>query len=337
MPSYQPAKPDVTQAAFESQLLPGLPREQIGAALLVADPASRISLQPLTSTVSKEELRQLYPERKIIACDFHVSNIEKSTAVASGFYCKDSDILNIDHHAPAKQMFRFVSSGTLAIEYVAEHGKAPDDAHIVLNHTDCDSIISSLIVGGFIPPAPDFNEAVIAADHTGALQPIADLLQALDVRRDVNFSARNLGLLLAGEPLEASAQKLLDARMKGREETRAAMYDGDALLERGELSVVRISANMRNEFMADLIPEAMIILTCEPGKTEDTWVARFRLGKAAPAGFTILDLNLSEFDQAYGGRWNAGSNKRGGGTTLPLAEYISRTERNLQAALARRG
>jgi hypothetical protein len=336
MQAYNQQQPSQNGSdGFETMKLSPLETTEIVAALQNPSIADRISLQPLTSTVSKQDLRNCFPEGPIIACDFHVTGIEQDSALASGFHCEKTDIINIDHHAPAERMFRFVSSGTLAIEHVLHHGIAPDGTHIIVNHTDCDSVISSLIVAGFLPPHPHFNAAVIAADHTGAANPISDLLQALDSRRNIAFSARNLGLLLDGAPLEPSAQQLLDKRISGREETRVAIEQGDALLEKGNLTVVRNTGNMRNEFMPALLPDAMMILTCEPGKTDDTWVARFRLGNAAPPGLSILDLNLGDFDPAYGGRWNAGSNKRGGGTAMPLTEYIRRTHENLQAALAR--
>jgi hypothetical protein len=38
-------------------------------------------------------------------------------------------------------------------------------------------------------------------------------------------------------------------------------------------------------------------------------------------GSSLHDLGIAEFDPSYGGRWNAGSNERRGGTTLSPDEY----------------
>ena len=51
---------------------------------------------------------------------------------------------------------------------------------------------------------------------------------------------------------------------------------------------------------------------------------KVRLGAGAPQGMTLQGLGIETFDPAYGGRWNAGSNKRGGGTTLQPAQYAER-------------
>ncbi len=55
---------------------------------------------------------------------------------------------------------------------------------------------------------------------------------------------------------------------------------------------------------------------------------------AAPPGFTLFSLNLNEnLDPKVGGRWNAGSNKRGGGTSMPLEDYIAELNVLLEKSL----
>ena len=44
--------------------------------------------------------------------------------------------------------------------------------------------------------------------------------------------------------------------------------------------------------------------------------------QAAPAGFSLLELGIEDFDPGFGGRWNAGANKRGGGSSLSNQEYV---------------
>jgi hypothetical protein len=140
------------------------------------------------------------------------------------------------------------------------------DSRVIISHTDCDSVISPLIVRGLLPPDRIFGEAVIAADHTGEENLISDLLQALYVRRDFNFSARNLALLLQGEPLDRSAQKLVDKRSRDRRETIETVFSGNAVKQSGDLTIVYMNSNMLNQFMPVLFPEASVILTYEQGK-----------------------------------------------------------------------
>jgi hypothetical protein len=46
-------------------------------------------------------------------------------------------------------------------------------------------------------------------------------------------------------------------------------------------------------------------------------------------------LRLREFDPVYGGRWNAASNRRGGGTTIDAGHYAAEVRRRVEAALRR--
>jgi hypothetical protein len=48
----------------------------------------------------------------------------------------------------------------------------------------------------------------------------------------------------------------------------------------------------------------------------------------------LNDLKLREWDTGYGGRWNAGSNKRGKGTNVPPDEYAKFVAEHLAAKLA---
>jgi hypothetical protein len=69
-----------------------------------------------------------------------------------------------------------------------------------------------------------------------------------------------------------------------------------------------------------LLPKAVVILTAFRNQ-ESRWVMKLRLGLGAPPGTTLQRLGIKEFDPAYGGRWNAGSNKRGGGTDISPEVY----------------
>ena len=66
----------------------------------------------------------------------------------------------------------------------------------------------------------------------------------------------------------------------------------------------------------------MVLMIASPrGDSEGHWDIHLRLGQAAPKGFSLHGLNLKGLDPNYGGRWNAGSNIRGGGTNLAPEKY----------------
>ena len=67
----------------------------------------------------------------------------------------------------------------------------------------------------------------------------------------------------------------------------------------------------------------------------DRWTVKLRLGKNAPPGLTLHSLRVTDWDPQYGGRWNAGSNGRGGGTTIESAWYASRLRARLHEATMR--
>src|SRR3712207_2255748 len=123
-------------------------------------------------------------------------------------------------------MRRRISSTGLAVEHVRRHGPAGRDTMVVINHTDCDSVLSSAVVLGLLPPEPAWADAAIAADHTGAAHPVADLLQSLEHERDFAMSLRNLLLAGAGAPVEAAASARLGERLRRRERAAALVAGG---------------------------------------------------------------------------------------------------------------
>jgi hypothetical protein len=106
-----------------------------------------IVLLPSAAEYSPEQLRARVVG-DICACDFYVSGAEHGQEVAGGFLL--GDVLNIDHHAPSPRMDRAVSSATLAIAHLRAAGRP--HGTIVLNHTDCDSILSAGIASGRLAP-----------------------------------------------------------------------------------------------------------------------------------------------------------------------------------------
>ena len=168
-------------------------------------PVSLIEEKP---KVSIADLRKRFPVQPIAVCDVGVEDLYGGKLSDWGY--EREGILNIDHHSPAPEMARFISSANLAIDYVSQRGVLGPEWAVVINHTDCDSILSSGIMRGIIPPEARFGEAAISADHTGAKNDIADMLQGLEEKRDIEYSLRNLELLLGGLPLDKDAKMALE-------------------------------------------------------------------------------------------------------------------------------
>jgi hypothetical protein len=51
---------------------------------------------------------------------------------------------------------------------------------------------------------------------------------------------------------------------------------------------------------------------------------KLRLGGRRVPGLTLHTLRVDDWDPRFGGRWNAGSNGRGGGTSLRPRDYAER-------------
>lgn len=309
---------------------------KIGEDLHRALPTLEVTLIPVSGRdVTEAELRHKFPQGKVFVCDCYVDGIEKGDPLRAssetvGFI--RNEVLNIDHHAPASCMQRQVSSGNLAASYVREHGPIKD-APVVINHVDCDSAISSAIMRGALPPHRLFEDAVVAADHRGESNRVADLLQALDSQRNLTLSLGNLAKLLKGEPLDLIAQEKLTEREQERARAKE-IYDRGDYERRGGLIWIVGRESISGEFLTALFPEAVLIAYARPrrdGKNE----VKLRLGAAAPEGFSLLSLGLRELDPAFGGRWNAGSNKRGGYTSKPYSKYCSELHQLLDRQLAR--
>ncbi len=264
-------------------------------------------------------LELLRGEVAAIACDCYVAGIERvAEPVPWGWRLGAGE--NIDHHAPVPAMARQVSSTNLALIRVAELG-IHEAGPVLLTHTDCDSVLSAAIVADRLEPGEHYGVAAIAADHTGAENPIADLLQAVQDERNVEYSLEMLRLLETGLPLPPKAAARLDARRRGRERAAEAIHSGR--FERyGNVWSASFDREVDGEFFPALMPEAAVIVIGSPHPTvAGRWAIKVRRGRAMPAGMTLDDLELDRIDSAYGGRWNAGSTKRGGGSTLQAEEW----------------
>jgi hypothetical protein len=290
-------------------------------------------LIPLRKVVQLEEVLAATDAKRILVADCYVAAAEQWTPRPWGWETiRDGrTVINIDHHAAAERFYRNVSSGNLAIEYAA-HNKFDPAAAVVINHTDCDSVISSAILCGLLESAPRYGEAVIAADHTGEPNPLADLLQALDATRDYGTSLRNLRLLESGQPIEPHAEAELKDRF--RERALAAQLVNDGAFERfGKIAVATLPGENRvsGEFLPALLPGAWIIVSGSPMKN-GLWETKIRLGLAAPAGYSLFSMGVNRAEPLFGGRWNAGSTKRAGGSPVPPREVALRLFKYLEPA-----
>lgn len=298
------------------------------------------TILPRRQAVTQAEVEAECPgSRPVVACDFYVTGAERGAPEPGGL--RLGRMLNLDHHAPVARMRGPVTSTALADAW-RRAGGAGQAPWVVINHTDCDSVLSSALVMGYLEPDPDLVRASVCADHTGAAHPIADLLQALDDEREGNRteahyleSLRNLELLLRGAPLEQAAERALAARRAERERA-AALVAAGRVSRHGPLALAILEDDMDAALLAGILPGVAAVMLAVPrSEPAGWWTVRVRLGAAAPAGLSLHDLGIPAWDGAWGGRWNAGANSRGGGTAMAPADYAARLGAQLRAAAQR--
>lgn len=285
--------------------------------ITLIDQEYRLNIQSVTA---------LAPGKNILMCDAYIEGIENGERVSTGFVVGDT--LNIDHHLPIDEMSRQISSTNLAIDYINENGPVSNDTVTIINHTDCDSVLSSAIMRGIIKPNEEFGVAAIAADHTGEANQISDLLQSFNDKRDVEFSLRNLQLLLEGKPIEPEAKELLQKRLEDRERAKLIVANEFKKDESGAIYYANLDKKIDGGLLPVLVPDAKIIVLFSPMLDKETkkvvpgtLETKVRLGMSAPDG-TDLRKIMERVDPNWGGRWNAGTNKRKGGTTIDTESYI---------------
>lgn len=290
-----------------------------------------VHLLPLANRVSPAEVLAVHPRAPLFACDFYVDGAETGEEVPGGY--RLGRVTNVDHHAPVPRMARRVTSTELALRQAAAE-PTPADAVVVIHHTDCDSVLSSAVVGGHLAPDPAWAAAALAADHTGEENAVADLLQALEDARDWRFSLAALAALRAGAPLPERAREPLERRLRRRAAAEHAVASG-AMQRDGPLAWARLAEETDGAFFPALLPDAAAVLLASPLPADPTrWLVKVRLGLAAPEGATLDGLGITQIDPAFGGRWNAGSNRRAGGTALEPEVYARMLAGRLRAALA---
>jgi len=266
--------------------------------------------------------------KKVFVCDTYIKGIEAGIVECN--VLRLSNIISIDHHAPLAMFARKISSVNLAIGWVNEMGIASDNDTVIITHTDYDSLITGLIMRGIVPPRKIFGDMAIIADHTGEENEMVDLLQSMSSAHDLEFSLRNLELWSSGKPIEKEAFEMLEGLKDERRRAEEAAKNG-SFKNVGSVYYAKLDKKIESAFLTALIPEAAIILTFSPHrKYSGFWEVKTRLGKAAPEGLRLNELGIDGFDQFWGGRWNAGSNRRGQGTKIPIEEYAGLLNEKLE-------
>ena len=204
----------------------------------------------------------------------------------------------------------------------------------------CDSVLSSGIVSGELPPDPRLGLAAIAADHTGEANVLADMLQELDNIRSVSLRADPQSALEESgssylryshdlvqqylergeDGLDERALNAIAQRKRKRGAAREAVSRGDFTMLSG-VAFATLSEKLDGELFPALLPDAQVILMSTSRDGLSRWESKIWLGLASPEGSSLHDLNIREFDSAFGGRWNAGSNRRNGGSSIAPKEY----------------
>jgi hypothetical protein len=294
---------------------------------------------------SVDDLGDLDIRGEVLAADFYLDGAEAWDPVPGGLAHPSLRVVNVDHHAPLPSMQRRVSSANLALTRL-EAGLVPDESAdaVVINHMDCDSVLGSGVLAGRLEPDPAYGEAAIAADHTGDEDPISDLLQGLDAHWSRNhrpipdpdgleFFFDSLSRFERGRPMDPFAQEALDERKASRARAARVVAEGRFHAE-GGVHFATLEEPIEGELLLPFLSEALIVSTVNRHREHpDRQQVKIRLGLAAPEGLSLQALGIEHFDPGYGGRWNAGSNNRAGGTTLEPEDYRRRLVVAVEEAL----
>lgn len=290
-----------------------------------------ITILPEKSSYPVKFLQAKFPGKKIIATDFIITEAlnHDSRLKPEYFGYRYKNIYNIDHHAPSKRMAKIITSTDLALKFIRRQKQLnPKDWRIVIHHFDTDSILSSAVLSGILPPLKIFSQAALDSDHLGAVNLIADLLDAIKDKRDLKYSLKNLELLLTNKPLPKEVKKELLKIKQDRLLATKAVKNG-LFKNIGSVYYAPFKHKISSSYFVPLIPKAKAILISMPHpKNPKKLEIKMRLGLS---GYGKIMLNRIKFNKRedfnWSGRWNAGSNRRRNGTDKSLeqcAEIISK-------------
>jgi len=293
----------------------GLDWVRVGSELSERFSRAPIRLIPATASPTPDEVASIFPTAsRIFAVDFYLRGAERGAPLACGSgYQIGERIFNIDHHASDPRWERHVSSGVLACQWVRQRGALEPDSGdvVVINHTDCDSVLAAMILAGVVPPHERFEEAVLDADHRGTPNELADVLQACSTSRDLSLLVEALSSSLKGDRLSARILEHLELLHEKRAAVREIARQS-ACQERNGVVFIESDRYLDSDLFLPHFPDArVLVLGCPSPKNPDVTITRLRLGAGVESGVSLHRLGVAEFDPYYGGRFNAGSNKRG--------------------------
>jgi len=293
------------------------------------------------------EMLEASGKRRIVLCDAYVADIESTDgAIVTdyGFALRvpAGEIVIVDHHAPQKRFKRIVTATELAVRYFKKYGPADDNTLVVVNHSDTDSVLAVAIVCGILDYTDNprrwekmFVEAANAADFNGTMNDIADLLQACEQMEDLGYSVANLRRIMNGAKIGLSAEKIMNDRRADREKVRVAVGHG-IFRTYGRVCYAFLDRdfNVDPVLWFSFLPGAAAIVFFVPhpricadgGRVR--LIARMGIGPAGVGRIAFDELDLREFDPAWKGKWNAGSDYYEG-TNLDPKIYV----RNLNAKI----
>jgi hypothetical protein len=140
-------------------------------------------------------------------------------------------------------------------------------------------------------------------------------LQAIQDRRDPAYSYQQLQRLLQGQPLAAAADQALVKRRADREQLRQVPFQQ---VDESGVYYAELTGRIDGEFASAVLPNAAVIVLASPMPDgSGKWEVKVRAGNQFPPSWSLQDLQLDSF----GGRWNAGSTKRHGGSNLGPEAY----------------
>ena len=265
------------------------------------------------SSNTPSELKEAFPGKKVFICDFYIEDSENGKIDENGVtdYC---DLFIVDHHAPISYMKKHISSAVIASRYVSANGPLDDEYVIVVNHTDTDSLLSVLLMSGKIDPNSEYEQAAIAADHTGEANIISDLLQSSEDGRELKKSIELL-LIMVKDPKMVKDLGIMKERLLIRSELKELVPTFTVNMNNGiafKIMDKKIDAGL----LPALFPNVKAIMVASP-MPDRKWRIRVRLGKLGK-NIELNKLNLPD----TGGRWNAISTSRHGGTNTKPEDYL---------------
>jgi hypothetical protein len=285
----------------------------------------------------------------IFVCDMNIKGIEgnkdsclmeygyKFQGVVDG---REVTIYNIDHHGNDETFFKPISSANLAGVFMSKYSSEVDekDFEVIINHADCDSISSSYIISNQIKDEEILNklgEAAICADHLGAENDICDLLQSLEDFRDYNLSIKSLENYLNGEEQSTAIKESVIKRKKDRETIKE--LSKNIKITHGGVAYIISKDPTDVGFLNCYAPdEALLVCYFQDFINKDgenILSAKVRLTKKGMnKGLNLKNIMLN-VDERFGGRWNAGGNRRNNGCTCSMEEYLQKLDDSLIKAI----